>query len=114
MGMPRGDTPQKAHDYYVYLQGHQQTLQEPATWHIRWLDLAWFWGFMIAISVGVLLWVWQYRSTRQRGIYQADTFGGYTTELAGPATLFFVVFTVFVTGFGIVMVVGHIIWGQKF
>ena len=43
-----------------------------------------------------------------------DSFGGYTTELAGPATLFFVVLTVILTGFAVVLIVGHLIWGQKF
>ena len=115
MGMPRGDTPQKAHDYYEYLQQHQQTMHASATWHVRWLDLAWLWGFVIVLAFVTLAWVWQYRSTRQKaGIYEADSFGGYTTELAGPATFFFLLLTVLLTGFAVVLVVGHLIWGQKF
>jgi hypothetical protein len=115
MGMPSGDSPSKAREYYLYLQGHQETMQQPATWHVHWLDLTWLWGFMIAISAAVLLWVWQYRSTRQRtGIYPVDHFGGYTTELAGPATRFFVLLTTFLSGFAIVLIVGHLVWGQKF
>ena len=45
MGMPSGDSPAKAHQYYEYLQAHQQTMQQADTWHVRWLDLAWMWGF---------------------------------------------------------------------
>jgi hypothetical protein len=113
MGIPSGDTPQKAQAYYHYLQAHQESLQAPNTWTVRWLDLAWLWGFLVVLVVAVVLWIWQYRSTRQR-IYPVDSFGGYTTELAGPATLFFVVLTVILTGFAVVLILGHIIWGQKF
>ena len=99
MGMPSGDSPAKAQAYYHYLNAHQLTMQRPATWEVRWLDLAWLWGFAIALSVIMLLWVWQYRSTRQKAnIYPVDSFGGYTTELAGPATAFFLILTVMLTG----------------
>ena len=58
------------------------------TWHVQWIQLAWLWGFVIALVLVLLLWIWQYRSTRQKaGPYPVDSFGGYTTELAGPATL---------------------------
>jgi hypothetical protein len=113
--MPSGDTPQKVDAFYQYLQGHQETLQTPATWHVHWLDLAWLWGFVIVLSLTLLLWVWQYRSTRQRGgIYPVDTFGGYTTELAGPATFFFLLLSLIITAWAVVLVVGHLVWGQKF
>jgi hypothetical protein len=114
MAMPSGDTPAKAQQFYTYLQRHQETMQAPATWHVRWVDLAWLWGFVIALSLVLLLWVWQYRSTRQRGIYPVDEFGGYTTELAGPATAFFLLFSVIVVAFAVVLIVGHLVWGQKF
>ena len=65
------------------------------------------------LALAILLWVRQYRTTRQR-IYQADTFGGYTSELAGPATRFFILFTVLLTGWAVVLIVGHLVWGQKF
>ena len=113
MGMPSGDSPAKAHQYYEYLQSHDQTLQVPATWHVHWLDLAWLWGFAIALLLVILLWLWQYRTTRQR-IYPVDSFGGYTTELAGPSTLFFILFTILLTGWAVAMIVGHLVWGQKF
>ena len=99
MGMPSGDSPAKAQAYYHYLNAHQLSMQRPATWEVRWVDLAWLWGFAIALSVILLLWVWQYRSTRQKAnIYPVDSFGGYTTELAGPATAFFLILTVLLTG----------------
>jgi hypothetical protein len=113
MGMPKGDTPSKARDYYHYLQGHQETMHRAATWHVRWLDLAWLWGFLLAMAVILLLWVWQYRSTRQR-IYPVDSFGGFTSEVARPATLFFIVLSVILTGFAAVLIIGHLVWGQKF
>ncbi len=115
MGIPSGDTPQKVHDYYQYLQAHQETMHRAATWHVHWVDLAWLWGFLIALAVAILLWLRQYRTSRQRiGIYPVDRFGGYTTELAGPATLFFLVLSLFLAGFAVVIIVGHIVWGQKF
>jgi hypothetical protein len=113
MAMPSGDTPNKVRDYYLYLQGHQETMQHPDTWHVRWLDLGWLWGFVIVLSLVTLGWLWQYRTTRQR-IYPVDTFGGYTTELAGPATLFFILLCVVLTAFAVALIVGHLVWGQKF
>jgi hypothetical protein len=115
MGMPSGDSPQHARLYYHYLQAHQETMQRADTWHVRWIDLAWLWGFMIVLSLVILLWVWQYRTTRQKtGIYPVDSFGGYTTELAGPSSLFFLLLTAIVTAFAVVLIVGHLVWGQKF
>jgi hypothetical protein len=113
MGMPSGDSPAKAQQYYQYLQSHQQTQYVPDTWHVHWLDLAWLWGFLLALVVVVLLWLWQYRTTRQR-IYPVDSFGGYTTEQAGPSTFFFYALSALLTGWAIALIVGHIVWGQKF
>ena len=115
MGMPSGDSPDKAEKFYLYLQGHQETMQRAATWHVRWLDLAWLWGFVIALVLAILLWVYQYRTTRQKkALYPIDTFGGYTTELAGPATFFFLALTVVLVGWAVALIVGHLVWGQKF
>jgi hypothetical protein len=115
MGMPSGDTPQKAQAYYHYLQAHQETLHVPATWHVDWLSLAWLWGFAIILGLVILLWLWQFRTTRQRtGIYPIDSFGGYTSELAGPATFFFLALSVILTAFAVALIVGHLVWGQKF
>ena len=113
--MPSGDSPQKVRDYYLYLQGHHQTEGKIATWHVDWMSLAWLWGFVLVLAVVLVWWIWQYRTTRQRtGIYPVDSFGGFTTELAGPATLFFLLLTVILTAFAIALIVGHIVWGQKF
>jgi hypothetical protein len=113
--MPSGEGPQTAQQYYHYLNAHQQTMYHAATWHVRWMDLAWLWGFVIALSLTLIWWVWQYRTTRQRtGIYPIDSFGGYTTELAGPATLFFLLLSVILAGWAVVLIVGHLVWGQKF
>jgi len=113
--MPSGESPLKAQLYYHYQQAHQETMYHPATWHVRWLDLAWLWGFVIALVLVLLLWVWQCRTTRQRtGIYPVDSFGGYTSELAGPATPFFLLLVVVLAAWAIAIIVGHIVWGQKF
>lgn len=115
MGMPSGESPDHAQQYYHYLQGHQETMQRAATWEVRWLDLAWLWGFMIVLSLIAIWWIWQYRSTRQKAnLYPVDSFGGYTTELAGPATFFFLLLTAILAGFAVVIIVGHLVWGQKF
>jgi len=113
--MPSGDSPQHARAYYHYLQAHQQALHVPATWQVDYLALAWLWGFAIALGLVILLWLWQFRTTRQRtGIYPIDSFGGYTSELAGPATFFFLALTVLLTAFAVAIIVGHLVWGQKF
>jgi hypothetical protein len=113
--MPSGDTPEKARQFYLYLQGHHESDGRIATWHVDWMSVAWLWGFVIVLVVGTLLWVRQYRTTRQRtGIYPVDTFGGWTTEAAGPATLFFLLFTAIIVGFGVAIIIGHLVWGQKF
>ena len=113
--MPSGDSPQKVRDYYLYLQGHHQTEGKIATWHVDWMSLAWLWGFVLVLALVLVWWIWQYRTTRQRtGIYPVDSFGGFTTELAGPATLFFLLLTMILTAFAVALIVGHIVWGQKF
>ena len=115
MSMPRGDSPQKAEQYYRYLQSHHESEHLVRTWHVDWLSLVWMWGFVAVLSFVILLWIWQYRTTRQRtGVYPVDSFGGYTSELAGPATLFFLLLSAIVTAFAVVLIVGHIVWGQKF
>jgi hypothetical protein len=115
MAMPTGDRPDQVRRYYEYLQGHHQTDGRVQTWHVDWVSLAWLWGFLIVLCLLLIWWVWQYRTTRQRtGIYPVDSFGGYTSELAGPATVFFVLLTVIVTAFAVALIVGHLVWGQKF
>jgi hypothetical protein len=115
MSIPSGDSPQKAQEYYSYLQSHHIVDSRVETWHVDWLSLVWLWGFLIALMIGVGLWAKQYRTTRQRtGIYPIDRFGGGTSEAAGPGTMFFWVLTAFLTAFAVVIVVGHLIWGQRF
>jgi hypothetical protein len=115
MGMPSGESPQHAQQYYHYLQGHQETMYRPATWNVHWLDLAWLWGFLLVLVLAILWWVGQYRTTRQRhGIYPIDSFGGYTTEMARPSTRFFILLTLVLTGWAVAIIVGHLVWGQKF
>jgi hypothetical protein len=115
MAMPSGESPADAREYYEYLQAHHQVDGRVATWHVDWLSLAWLWGFVIAMVSILLLWVWQYRTTRQRtGIYPVDRWGGFTSEQAGPATFFFLLLTAGLTTFAVVLIVGHLVWGQKF
>jgi hypothetical protein len=73
------------------------------------------WGFVAALAVILLWWVFQYRTTRQKtGIYAADTWSGFTSELAGPTTFFFILFTAIITGFAVAVIVGHLVDGQIF
>ena len=48
------------------------------------------------------------------GVYPVDSWGGFTTELAGPATRFFMLLTAIVTGFAVTLIVGHLVNGQIF
>jgi hypothetical protein len=116
MSMPSGDSPQKAQQYYHYLQAHQlEPHGRTSTWHVDWNSLAWLWGFVIVLTVLLILWVRQYRTTRRRpGIFPLDTWGGFTTEAAGPATRLFFLFTLVVGAFGAEFVIGHLISGQLF
>jgi hypothetical protein len=113
--MPTGDSPQEVHDYYLYLQGHHINDGRVGTWHVDWFAIGWLWGFVAVMTVALLFWVKQYRTTRQRtGLYPPDTFGGWTSEAAAPATAFFVLLTGFIVAFDVAIIVGHLVWGQKF
>ena len=115
MAMPKGDSPQKAQDFYHYLLANHETEHPVKTWHVDWMALAWMWGFVAALSLILIWWVRQYRTTRQRtGISPLDNWGGQTTEAAGPATLFFLFLTAILTGFAVALIVGHIVNGQIF
>jgi hypothetical protein len=108
--------PSKPDAYYQYLQAHHQSDHPVKMWQVDWSSLYWLWGFVVALCVITLLWIRQYRSTRQRGagLYSTDTWSGYASELAGPATFFFLVFSAIVVAGAVVLIAGHIIWGQKF
>jgi hypothetical protein len=115
MSMPSGDTPQKVDQLYRYLQAHQVPRENVASWHIDWISLAWLWGFVVALLALLLLWIRQYRTTRQKtGISPLDSWGGQTTEAAGPATIFFLFLTVGVLAYVAVIVIGHLVWGQQY
>jgi hypothetical protein len=115
MPFPKGDSPQVAQDFYHYLQGHHETEARVATWHVDWISLAWLWGFVVVLVLALLVWTKQYRTTRQRtGIYPIDNFGGWATEGAGPATIFFLLFTAVVVAFAVAIIVGHLVYGQQF
>jgi hypothetical protein len=43
-----------------------------------------------------------------------DTFGGFTTELARPTTRFFILLSVVIVGWAVALIVGHLVWGQKY
>jgi hypothetical protein len=113
MAMPSGSSPEDAQQYYLYLQGHHETDGTVVTWHVDWFALAWLWGFVIVMTLALIWWIWQYRSTRQR-LHPVDSWGGYTTELARPATRYFVLLGAFLVTFAIFIIIGHLVWGQKF
>ncbi len=115
--MPSGDSPQKAEAYYRFLQSHHETNGAVATWRVNWDSLGWEWGFVLIMTVLLVLWAMQYRSTHRRrsGMYPVDRWGGYTSESAKPgATMFFVVSTAIFVAIDIAIVVGHLVWGQTF
>jgi hypothetical protein len=114
MGMPSGSSPEKAEAYYDYLLSHHQTDGRVATWTVDWTALAWLWGFAISIAVILLLWIWQYRTTGRGGLYPVQRWAGYTSELARPASLFFVLLTAGLTLFAVVLTISHLVNGQLF
>ena len=116
MSMPSGESPQHALQYYQYQQSHQLVPHgRDATWHVDGNALAWMWGFVIVLVLILWAWVRSYRSGRKTpGIFPVDTWAGFTTEQASPATLFFFIVTLVIVAFGGVMVVTHLIYGQKF
>jgi hypothetical protein len=113
MAMPSGSSPDNAENYYQYLLAHHQNDGRIATWSVDWTSLAWMWGFVVVMTLALIWWIWQYRSTRQR-IHPVDRWGGYTSELARPATRYFLLLTSFLATFAIAIIVGHLVWGQKF
>lgn len=116
MAMPKGDSPQNAHDYYLYLQGHQLAPHgRTETWHVDWSALAWIWGFVVVLVLILLLWIRDYRSSHpQTGISPLDRWGGYTTEAGARVPIFFWIVTLVIVAFGAEFVVGHLISGQLF
>jgi hypothetical protein len=114
--MPTGDTPDVVDRYITFLQSHHQTNGQLVTWHINGDSLGWVFGILAMIVLGLILWVWQYRTTRRRSfLYPVDTWGGYTTESARPASTPFFLYALLLTiGMDIALIVGHLIWGQTY
>jgi hypothetical protein len=116
MAMPKGDSVQKVHDYYLYLQGHQLAPHgRTETWHVDWTSLRWMWGFALVLSLIFVVWVRDYRSSHPpTGIAPLDRFGGFTTEAAGRVPFSFWVVTIVIVACGAQFVIGHLISGQLF
>ena len=115
MATPSGDTARKAKEFYEYLQAHHESEHRVNTWHVDWRSLAWLWGFVAALALILIWWIWQYRTTSQRtGIYPVDRWGGYASEQARPVSRFFVLLTAVLTAFAVAIIVGHLVNGQKF
>ena len=117
MAMPKGDSLQKVNEYYHYLQAHQLTPHgRTETWHVDWTALAWLWGFVVVLSIVLLLSgsATTAARTRRRASAPLDRFGGYTTEAAGRVPFFFWVVTLVIVAFGAEFVIGHLISGQLF
>jgi hypothetical protein len=116
MAMPKGDSVQKVNDYYLYLQGHQLSPHgRTETWHVDWTSLAWMWGFVVVVSLVIVVWLRDYRSSHpQTGISPLDRWGGYTTEAGGRVPIVFWVVTLGIVAFGAEFVIGHLVSGQLF
>jgi hypothetical protein len=116
MAMPKGDSLQKVHDYYQYLQARALTPHgRTETWHVDWTALAWMWGFVVVLVIAIAFWIRDYRSTHpQTGLSPLDRWGGYTTEAAGRVPIFFWVITLALVAFGAELVIGHLVNGQLF
>jgi hypothetical protein len=116
MAMPKGDSVQQVHDYYLYLQRHQlEPHGRTETWHVDWASVAWLWGFVALVLLVALVWIRDYRSTHpQTGISPLDRWSGYTTEAAGRVPFFFWLVTLAIVAFGAEFVIGHLVSGQVF
>jgi hypothetical protein len=113
--MPSGSSPEDAQAYYNYLLAHHQNDGRTATWTVDWVSLAWMWGFVVSMALILILWVLQYRTTLRRGgLYPVDRWGTYVSEVARPASLFFILLTLGLSVFAAVLIVGHLVWGQIF
>jgi hypothetical protein len=115
MSMPSGSSSDNAEKYYQYLLAHHQNDGRSATWSVDWVSLAWMWGFVAALSLTLVWWIWQYRTTKSRtALYPVDRWGDFVTEMASPASLFFVILSLGLTAFAVVLIAGHLISGQIF
>ena len=112
--MPSGESPQHA-AFYDYLQAHQQTMYKPDTWHVAGSTLRGCGASSIVLCAVLIWWVWQYRSTRQAGRHLRGGHVGRIHDGAGAGRRrFFFLLTVVVVGWAVALIVGHLVWGQKF
>ena len=117
MTMPGGSSPDDAQAYYDYLLAHHQNDGRIVTCTVDWWSLAWMWGFVVAMTVILILWVMQYRTTLKRnvaGLYPVDAWGTYVSESARPSSLFFLVLALGLSLFAAALIIGHLVWGQIF
>ena len=117
MGMPTGDSPRVAQDFYLYLQSHQQAPPNSRveTWKVDGPALLWLWGFVVVVALILFVWIREYRSHHPREpISPLDRWGGYATESAGHVPLSFWVILVIICVFGAQFIVAHLIGGQLF
>jgi len=115
MAMPTGDDPTTALQYYAYLDREQVRGTRVDTWHTWWPALGWMYGILLLLAVVTVLWVYQYRSTRQRmGVYQTEDWDGYVRESAGPLTWFGRIMLGATAAFVAVLILTHIFAGQDF
>ena len=62
------------------------------TWHVDWVSLAWLWGFLVALALIAIWWIWQYRRPRDAAADQdlpdRQLERLRARRLARPSTLF--------------------------
>ena len=119
MAMPSGDSPEEVAAVLPLPAGPpvETDTAQSQTWHVDWLSLAWLWGFVIVLSSCCSSgWIRQYRTTRAaaRASSPWTRLGGYTTEARRARVPFFFLFTAVVVVFAIVLIVGHLVYGQMF
>ena len=114
MAMPSGDSPEKAQEFYQYLQAHHETDGRVVTWNVDWFSLAWLWGFMIVLTrrdhlVGLAV-PDDAPAASIRSTASAGTRPSSQARRRASSSCF----TVVLTGFAVAIIVGHLVWGQKF
>ena len=79
MTMPSGSSPRRrTGSITTTCSPTTRTMARTATWTVDWVSLAWMWGFVLAMTLILILWVMQYRTTLKRnvaGLYPVDRWG---------------------------------------
>ena len=72
--------------------------------------------YPVCIAGRALPLFWQeFRRNRERSpLPHVAEFFCSPTDMHGPASLFFLLLTVIVVAWAVVLIVGHLVWGQKF